>query len=190
MISPTLPAYRSWQCESSATLAGSMRRWQWPFTRARWFCARPTENLLFINGILMLSGSTTPLTTLFSFYTHRGAQASVIVASIAAWITEGSIANTGHGISNLATLRLLECIPGQFEGEILAFPVYPGAVRTEMAGEPPETFVPREPLSSKFSFFEIWLTRLNRSRLDCVRLFEFGCPGDDKMLNGASGACF
>ncbi|KAI9837888.1 MAG: putative secondary metabolism biosynthetic enzyme [Sclerophora amabilis] len=95
----------------------------------------------------------------------NGARAFVAVASTAAWITDGPIANTGYCISKLATLRLIDYIARQFEGEISAFAVHPGAVKTEMAKDTPEEFVPY--LVDDVGLcgaFCVWLTKLREER--------------------------
>ncbi|PCH02823.1 Short-chain dehydrogenase/reductase SDR [Penicillium occitanis (nom. inval.)] len=61
-------------------------------------------------------------------------KAFLVVGSIAACITKGTIANTKYCISKLAQARIVECVAEQFGKEgLLAISVHPGAVGSENA---------------------------------------------------------
>lgn len=61
-------------------------------------------------------------------------KAFLVVGSIAACITKGTIANTKYCVSKLAQARIVECVAEQFAGEgLLAMSVHPGAVGSENA---------------------------------------------------------
>lgn len=61
-------------------------------------------------------------------------KALLVVGSIAACITKGTIANTKYCVSKLAQARIVECVAEQFGQEgLLAVSVHPGAVGSENA---------------------------------------------------------
>lgn len=61
-------------------------------------------------------------------------KAFLVVGSIAACITKGTIANTKYCVSKLAQARIVECVAEQFAAEgLLAISVHPGAVGSENA---------------------------------------------------------
>lgn len=70
-------------------------------------------------------------------------KALLVVGSLAASITKGSIANTKYCVSKLAQARIVECVAEQFGAEgLLAVSVHPGAVRSENAlATAPQEFI-------------------------------------------------
>ncbi|KAI4160691.1 MAG: hypothetical protein LQ342_005530 [Letrouitia transgressa] len=97
-----------------------------------------------------------------------GARAFIAVASAAAWITDGIIANTQYCVSKMAQMRIIEMMANQYREEgLLAVGVHPGAVVTDMSlKSAPEAF--RMFLVDSVDLcggFLVWLTKAANENL-------------------------
>ncbi|KAI4150220.1 MAG: hypothetical protein LQ340_004216, partial [Diploschistes diacapsis] len=73
----------------------------------------------------------------------NGAKLFIAVSTAGSWMKNGLFASPGYCISKLAQMRLLEMISIQYRNEgLFAAGVHPGAVKTEMAKDAPEEFLP------------------------------------------------